>query len=52
MPAEQRTMRQCDKHSNDSKYEEHIQMVIEAVDARKYNSYKVASIQMNVRLQV
>jgi hypothetical protein len=52
MPAERHTMCQRDKCSNDPKYEEHIQMAIEAIDAGKYNSYKAASIQMNVRLQV
>jgi len=45
-------MHQRDKRSNDPKYEEHIQMAIEAIDAGKYNSYNAASIQMNVRLQV
>jgi len=49
MPAEQCTMRQCDKQSNDPKQEDCIQMAIEAVSTGHYRSYKAASIQMNVR---
>lgn len=52
MPAERRTIRQRDKRSNDPKQEERIQMAIEGVDRGKYSSYKAASIQLKVRLQV
>ena len=49
MPAKQCAMRQRDKRSNDPRQEDCIQMVIEGVSAGRYRSYKVASIQLNVR---
>ena len=49
MPAEQHAMHQHNKHSNDPKQEDRIQMAIEGVSAGKYSSYKAASIQMKVK---
>ena len=49
MPAEQHTMHQRDKCPDDLGREDRIQMAIEGVDAGQYRSYKVASIQLNVR---
>ena len=49
MPAERRTRRQHDKRPSDPRREERIQMAIEGVDAGRYSSYKVASIELNVR---
>jgi hypothetical protein len=49
MPAEQCTMQQRDKCSNDPKQEDLIQIAIKGVDAGHYNIYKEASIQMKAR---
>ena len=49
MPAERRTVHQCDKRSNDPKQEDRIQMAIEGVNTEHYHSYKAASIELKVR---
>ncbi len=41
-------MHQCDKHLNDPRQEDRIQMVIEGVNTGHYHSFKAASIQMNI----
>jgi len=45
-------MRQRDKHLNDLRQEDCIQMVIEGVNTGHYRSFKAASIQMKVRKHV
>jgi hypothetical protein len=49
MPAERRPIRQRDKRSNDPKQEERLQKAIEGVEAGRYDTYKAASVQLNVR---